>query len=59
MKTFKTTECVDRLSSFLIAYGYPFTFDGICIEFTAMENGKLFQKMKKIDPYLYDRLHKI
>ena len=44
MKTFKTTECVDRLSSFLIAYGYPFTFDGICIEFTAMENGKLFQK---------------
>ncbi len=39
MKTYRTNECLGRLSVYLVAMKKPFRFDGFSIEFTA---GDLF-----------------
>ena len=50
MKTYKTSECLGRLSAYLVAMKKPFQFDGFSIEFTA---GDLFMTiMKEDDPRL-------
>lgn len=50
MKTYKTNECLGRLSAYLVAMKKPFQFDGFSIEFTA---GDLFMMiMGDDDPRL-------
>lgn len=50
MKTYKTNECLGRLSAYLVAMKKPFQFDGFSIEFTA---GDLFMTvMGEDDPRL-------
>lgn len=50
MKTYKTNECLGRLSAYLVAMKKPFRFDGFSIEFTA---GDLFMTvMGEDDPRL-------
>lgn len=38
MKTYITNQYTQRLADYLVAYSYPFHFDGESIEFTASEN---------------------
>lgn len=44
MKTYKTNECLGRLSAYLVAMKKPFQFDGFSIEFTA---GDLFMNLMR------------
>lgn len=37
MKTYSTNVHCNRLASYLIAYGKPFSYDGFTIEFTATQ----------------------
>lgn len=46
MKTYKTKECLGRLSAYLVAMKKPFQFDGFSIEFTA---GDLFMNLMRED----------
>jgi len=46
MKTYKTNECLGRLSAYLVAMKKPFQFDGFSIEFTA---GDLFMNLMRED----------
>lgn len=42
MKTYRTNECLGRLTVYLVAANKPFHFDGFSVEFTA---GDLFMTM--------------
>ena len=46
MKTYKTNDCLGRLSAYLVAMKKPFQFDGFSIEFTA---GDLFMNLMRED----------
>ena len=46
MKTYKTKECLGRLSAYLVVMKKPFQFDGFSIEFTA---GDLFMDLMRED----------
>lgn len=50
MKTYKTNECLGRLSAYLVATNKPFNFDGFSIEFTAGDAYML--RMRLDDPRL-------
>lgn len=50
MKTYKTKECLGRLSAYLVATNKPFNFDGFLIEFTAGDAYML--RMRLDDPRL-------
>ena len=53
MKTYKTNECLGRLSAYLIAMKKPFQFDGFSIEFTA---GDLFMMIMGEDDHRLARV---
>lgn len=50
MKTYKTNECLGRLSAYLMATNKPFNFDGFSIEFTAGDAYMLHMRLD--DPRL-------
>lgn len=50
MKTYCTHKMLCRLSSVLLVYNKPFSFDGYAIEFTASD--EFLQKMYDTDPML-------
>ncbi|EEO55125.1 hypothetical protein PQ628_18460 [Bacteroides ovatus] len=50
MKTYRTSECVGRLASYLVATRKPFSFDGQRVEFMASER---FMNQMKYDDALF------
>lgn len=46
MNTYRTNECLERLSAYLVSMKKPFIFDGYSIEFTA---GDLFMNLLRED----------
>lgn len=50
MKTYSTNKYLQRLANYLVLHGYPFSYDGSTIEFTATK--RFVEEIQNLDKVL-------